>query len=210
MGSHLITLDDLHEVVEALALALDAKNSCMCGHSERVAELALLLAAKLGFSPEEQMKIHIGAHLHDIGKIGIPDSILNKEGKLTKDEFALIREHPVIGDSIVGRIQAFRSIADIVRYHHERYDGKGYPDGLLGEEIPIEARIVAVADSFDAMTTVRSYRRAVPLKEALAEIVRCRATQFDPVVVDALVQLATENKLHSMCYERNTKIAVTG
>lgn len=210
MGSHLITLDDLHEVVEALALALDAKNSCMCGHSERVAELALLLAAELGFSPEEQMKIHIGAHLHDIGKIGIPDSILNKEGKLTKEEFDLIREHPVIGDSIVGRIQAFRSIADIVRYHHERYDGKGYPDGLQGEEIPIEARIVAVADSFDAMTTVRTYRRAVSLKEALSEIVRCRSTQFDPVVVDALLQLAAENKLYSMCYERNTKIAVTG
>ncbi|SHJ78109.1 HD-GYP domain-containing protein [Propionispora hippei] len=210
MGSHLITLDDLHEVVEALALALDAKNSCMCGHSERVAELALLLAAELGFSPEEQMKIHIGAHLHDIGKIGIPDNILNKEGKLTKEEFDLIREHPVIGDSIVGRIQAFRSIADSVRYHHERYDGKGYPDGLQGEEIPIEARIVAVADSFDAMTTVRTYRRAVSLKEALAEIVRCRSTQFDPVVVDALLQLAAENKLYSMCYERNTKIAVTG
>lgn len=208
MVSQAVSLDELHDVVEALALALEAKSSYTCGHSERVANLSLLLAKTMGVSADEQMKIHIGAHLHDIGKIGIPDDILNKQGRLTPEEFAQMRKHPVIGDSIVGHIQAFREIADIVRYHHERFDGKGYPDGLAGEEIPLAARIVAVADSFDAMTTVRTYRQAVTLEEALEEIDRCRGTQFDPGVVDALQQLAADKKLHSLPRGGYTRIAV--
>ncbi|CUH94635.1 hypothetical protein P22_0701 [Propionispora sp. 2/2-37] len=208
MVSQVVTLEDLHDVVEALALALEAKSSYTCGHSERVADLSLLLAKTMGFSREEQMKIHIGAHLHDIGKIGIPDVILNKQGKLAPEEFVRMRKHTVIGDSIVGHIQAFREIADIVRYHHERSDGKGYPDGLEGEKIPLAARIVAVADSFDAMTTVRTYRQAVTLQEALDEIERCRGTQFDPGVVDALQKLAADDKLHRLPCEGYTKVAV--
>ncbi len=185
-----LLLDDLHEIVEALAAALDAKSSCMCGHSERVAELSLRLAQKLELSTEEQARIHIGAHLHDIGKIGGPDVILNKPGKLTEDEFAVIRQHPDIGSHIVGKVKVFRPIVDIVRHHHERFDGRGYPDGLTGREISLGARIVAVADAFDAMTTIRAYRQVFSYSEAIAEVRRCRGSQFDPDVVDALIALA--------------------
>lgn len=192
---NLVTLDDLHDIVDALSTALDAKNSNMCGHSERVAELSLLMAKAMGLPLEEQERIHIGAHLHDIGKIGIPDAILNKPGKLTEDEFDTIRQHPEIGGTIVGKIKVFRSVADIVRHHHERYDGKGYPDGLCGEEISLGARIVAVADSFDAMTTMRTYRLAFSVSEAIAEAERCKGSQFDPNIVDVLKALAIEKKL---------------
>jgi putative nucleotidyltransferase with HDIG domain len=191
---NLVTLDDLHDIVDALSTALEAKNSNMCGHSERVAELSLLMAKAMGLPLEEQERIHIGAHLHDIGKIGIPDAILNKPGKLTEDEFDTIRQHPEIGGTIVGKIKVFRSVADIVRHHHERFDGKGYPDGLCGEEISLGARIVAVADSFDAMTTMRTYRLAFSVCEAIAEAERCKGSQFDPDIVDVLKALAIEKK----------------
>ena len=191
----LVTLDDLHEIVDALSTALDAKNSNMCGHSERVAELSLLMAKTMGLSLAEQQRIHIGAHLHDIGKIGIPDAILNKPGKLTEDEFDTIRQHSEIGGTIVGKIKVFRSVADIVRHHHERFDGTGYPDGLCGQEISLGARIVAVADSFDAMTTMRTYRSAFSVREAIEETERCKGSQFDPYIVDVLKALAIENKL---------------
>lgn len=193
----LVTLDDLHDIVDALSTALDAKNSYMCGHSQRVAELSLLMAKTMGLSLEEQERIHIGAHLHDIGKIGIPDAILNKPGKLTEDEFNTIRQHPEIGGSIVGKIKVFRSVTDIVRHHHERFDGKGYPDGLYGEEISLGARIVAVVDSFDAMTTMRTYRSALCICEAIKETERCKGSQFDPAIVDVLKALAIENKLET-------------
>jgi putative nucleotidyltransferase with HDIG domain len=191
----LVTLDDLHDIVDALSTALDAKNSNMCGHSERVAELSLLIAKTMGLSFAEQQRIHIGAHLHDIGKIGIPDAILNKPGKLTDDEFNTIRQHPEIGGTIVGKIKVFHSVADIVRHHHERFDGKGYPDGLCGEEISLGARIVAVADSFDAMTTMRTYRLAFSVSQAIEEAERCKGSQFDPGIVDILKALAIEKKL---------------
>lgn len=197
MLTHLL-LDDLHEIVEALAAALDAKSSCMCGHSERVAELSLRLAQKLELSVEEQARIHIGAHLHDIGKIGVPDFILNKPGKLTEDEFAVIRQHPDIGSHIVGKVKVFRPVIDIVRHHHERFDGKGYPDGLTGREISLGARIVAVADAFDAMTTIRAYRQVFSYSEAMAEVQRCRGSQFDPDVVDALIALTEKLELPSV------------
>lgn len=192
---NLVTLDDLHDIVDALSTALDAKNSNMCGHSERVAELSLLMAKTMGLPLVEQERIHIGAHLHDIGKIGIPDAILNKPGKLTEDEFDTIRQHPEIGGTIVGKIKVFRSVADIVRHHHERFDGKGYPDGLCGQEISLGARIVAVADSFDAMTTMRTYRLAFTVCEAIEEAERCKGSQFDPEIVDVLKVLAIEKKL---------------
>jgi len=192
-----ITVDDLHEMVDALTTALDAKNSYMCGHSERVAMLSLLLASSMGLSASEQTRIHIGAHLHDIGKIGIPDVILNKKGKLTADEFGIICQHPAIGDNIVGKLKLFHSVADIVRHHHERFDGKGYPDGLQGQEISLGARIVAVADAFDAMTSTRAYRTAFTLSQAIEETKRCQGTQFDPNIVAILVDLAAQDKLLS-------------
>ncbi|BBB92597.1 MAG TPA: HD-GYP domain-containing protein [Methylomusa anaerophila] len=189
------TQEDLHEIVEALTTALDAKNPFMCGHSERVAELSLLLATGMGLSLAEQTRIHIGAHLHDVGKIGVPDMILNKSGKLTEAEFALIRQHPEIGDKIVGKVQVLQSVADIVRHHHERFDGNGYPDRLSGEKISLGARIVAVADAFDAMTSTRTYRPALSFNVTMNEMRRCRGSQFDPDVVDALITLAAKGKL---------------
>ena len=190
-----ITVDDLHEMVDALTTALDAKNSYMCGHSERVAVLSLLLAGAMKVSPAEQLRIHIGADLHDIGKIGVPDAILNKPGRLTHEEFAVIRQHPVIGDTIVNKLKVLRPVADIVRHHHERFDGQGYPDGLKGREISLGARIVAVADAFDAMTSARAYRNAFALKQALTEMQRCQGTQFDPEIVEVLLALAVQHKL---------------
>nr|WP_038667239.1 HD-GYP domain-containing protein [Pelosinus sp. UFO1] len=193
----LVTTDDLHDIVDALSTALEAKSSYTCGHSERVAELSLLIAQAMGLPLAEQERIHIGAHLHDIGKIGIPDAILNKPGRLTEVEFDTIRQHPEIGGTIVGKIKVFASVADIVRHHHERFDGKGYPDGLGGEQISLGARIVAVADSFDAMTTLRTYRQVFSVQEAIEETKRCRGSQFDPAVVDVLVALACKDKLKS-------------
>lgn len=193
MLSHL-TAEDLHDIVEALATALDAKSSFTSGHSERVAELSLLLAKGMGVSLAEQIRIHIGAHLHDIGKIGIPDAILNKPGRLTEAEFAMIRQHPEIGDNIVSKVTILRPVADIVRHHHERFDGGGYPDRLGGEKISLGARIVAVADAFDAMTSTRTYRSALSFDKTMDEIRRCRGRQFDPNVVDALLALVVKQE----------------
>lgn len=196
----LYDLDGLHDMVDSLSRALEAKNSNMCGHSERVAELSLLLAKSSGLSKVEQERIHIGAHLHDIGKIGIPDAILNKPGKLTDSEFAVIRKHPEIGSDIISKVKVFRPIVDIVRHHHERFDGKGYPDGLCGNEISFGARIVCVADSFDAMISERSYRKPLRISEAMAEIERCRGSQFDPVIVDILTKLINSKKIKCINY----------
>ena len=184
-----ITFNDLHEVVNALTTALDAKSHYTCGHSERVAEFALLLSKGLALSLPEQRRIHIGAHLHDIGKIGIPDAILNKTGKLTSVEFQIMQKHPLIGDNIVRKMKVFHDIVDIVRFHHERFDGNGYPDGLSGTRIPIGARIVAVADALDAMISCRPYRSAYSFEAALEEVSRCSGTQFDPLIVNKLLEL---------------------
>ncbi len=194
---YLSHLEDLHELVDALATALDAKNPFMCGHSERVAGTALLLAQEMGVCPARRAIIHIGAHLHDIGKIGVPDHILNKPGKLTEAEFAMIRQHPAIGGNILSKIKILQPVIDIVRHHHERCDGKGYPDGLSGGDFSLEARIVAVADAFDAMISVRPYRPALSLSAALLEMRRCRGSQFDPAVVDALTTLHRKNLIQS-------------
>lgn len=194
---HLFEWEDLHELVDALATALDAKSPYMCGHSERVAGMALLLAQEMGLDPATQAIIHIGAHLHDIGKIGVPDQVLDKPGKLTEAEYAIIRRHPEIGSNIVNKIKVLRPVVDIVRHHHERFDGKGYPDGLSGGDLSVGARIVAVSDAFDAMTSARPYRPARTLRTALLEMRRCRGTQFDPSVVDALIALCQKNMIIS-------------
>lgn len=189
------TVDDLHEVVDALTTAIDAKDSYTCGHSERVAEISLAIAKDMKLSDEEQYIIHMAAHLHDVGKIGIPDSVISKPGRLTKEEFAIIKQHSVIGYQIVSKVKILACVSLIIRHHHERIDGGGYPDGLVNDEIPLGARIIAVADAFDAMTTKRIYRTNMSTCEALQELIRCSGTQFDIKIVAVFAQIVNSGQL---------------
>ena len=175
--------------VETLRYTVEAKDPYPRGHSDRVSEFSVLIGKKLGL-PEEQLKIlRIGGLFHDIGKIGIPDNILQKESKLTDDEYSEIKNHPSIGVHILGSAEIFKDIIPIVKHHHERYDGRGYPSGLKGEEIPYIARIAAVADTFDAMTSKRSYRDALDLQVVKDEIKRCEGTQFDPEIAEVFLEI---------------------
>ena len=176
--------------LEALASALDVRDSETGGHSDRVLQYMELVIRELSVSPSDLAFLRRGALLHDIGKIGVPDNILRKPAPLSDAEWQVMKRHPEFGARIVARIPFLQEVTQIVRHHHERWDGKGYPDGLAGDAIPIGARIFAVADSFDAMTSDRPYRRAMPIVEACAEIVRCRGTQFDPAVVDAFARIS--------------------
>ncbi len=180
--------------VESLRLAVDAKDSYTKNHSDRVSYYSVLIGKKLGLSQEDLETLKDGALFHDIGKIGIPDAILQKPGKLTDNEYDDIKNHPSIGAKILAPAKIFGGIIDIVKYHHERFDGKGYPSSLKGEEIPLLARIVCVADSFDAMTSDRSYRPRFTLLKALDELENGKGTQFDPRVVDAFILAIKENK----------------
>ena len=175
--------------VETLRYTVEAKDPYTRGHSDRVSEFSVLIGKKLGL-PEEQLKIlRVGGLFHDIGKIGIPDNILQKESKLTDDEYSEIKNHPSIGVHILGSAEIFKDIIPIVKHHHERYDGRGYPSGLKGEEIPYIARIAAVADTFDAMTSKRSYRDALDLQVVKDEIKRCEGTQFDPEIAEVFLEI---------------------
>ena len=177
------------ESVQTLRYTVEAKDTYTRGHSDRVSEFSVLIGKKLGL-PEEQLKIlRIGGLFHDIGKIGIPDSILQKEAKLTDDEYSEIKNHPSIGAHILGAASIFKDIIPIVKHHHERYDGRGYPSGLAGEDIPYLARITAVADTFDAMTSKRSYRDALDLQYVKDEFERCKGTQFDPQIAKVFINI---------------------
>ncbi len=180
--------------MESLRLAVDAKDSYTKNHSDRVAYYSVLLAKAIGLSAEEIELVRHGGLFHDIGKIGIPDSILQKAGKLTDDEYHDIKNHPSIGEHILLPANIFNNIIPMVKHHHERYDGHGYPSSLAGEDIPLYARIVCVADSFDAMTSDRSYRPRFTLYKALDELKKCKGTQFDPKLVDAFVPQIIENR----------------
>lgn len=195
MNIQAFTVDDLHEIVDALSTAVDAKDPYTHGHSERVAHLAIAIARTMGMTREQQSILHIGAHLHDVGKIGVPDAVLCKPGRLTDEEYAAIKMHSMIGYNIVRKVRILHPVAAIVRSHHERMDGRGYPDGLQGDEIPMEARIVAVADSYDAMTSQRLYKVCVSPAEAVNEVKRCAGTQFDADVVEAFIQLFARGAL---------------
>jgi HD-GYP domain-containing protein (c-di-GMP phosphodiesterase class II) len=173
--------------IKALAAAIDAKDPYTSGHSQHVMEYALLAGASLSLSSQDLEVLEYAGILHDVGKIGIPDSILGKPGKLTEDEYGIIKRHPVISASILDGVQFLEAARTLVLYHHERYDGRGYPDGLKGEEIPLGARILAVADSFDAITSSRPYRAAMSAQEAIDELHRCTGTQFCPVAVQAFL-----------------------
>ena len=172
--------------IRALTEAIDAKDMYTAGHSQRVAEISTTIAYELGLTQREIDVIHYGALLHDIGKIGIPESILNKKGRLTDREFENVKRHPKIGTNILRSIDFLEEALHIVRHHHERYDGRGYPDGVTGEDIPFMARIVCVADAWDAMTSNRSYRKALPFKVVLEEFDKNKGTQFDPTIIRTL------------------------
>lgn len=178
---------DFHDMIVALISAVDAKDPFTAGHSERVAELSLQIAETLNLPQEEKEIIHIAAHLHDIGKIGIDDYVLKKQGQLTANEYNQIKRHPEIGYHILLRVRSLRAVSLIVRHHHERYDGRGYPDGFSGDDIPIGSQIIFLAEAIDAMTSDRPYKQRLILSEALKEIKRCSGSQFDPIIVDAVL-----------------------
>ena len=189
------TMDRLRNAYDgtlrALSAALDARDSETGGHSERVADLTLAIAAEMGFEEDtdEYRNLSWGALLHDVGKIAVPDSILRKPGALTADEWQTMRSHPAAGYDILLKIDFLKTARELVLSHHERYDGGGYPRGLAGDEIPQAARIFMIADAFDAMTSDRSYRSAMPAEEALAEVLRNSGTQFDPAAVRAFLSV---------------------
>ncbi len=182
------------EVMLALSKAVDAKDHYTKGHSERVAEYAKEIAKRMGKSEKEQEEIYELGLLHDIGKIGIPEEIINKDGKLTDKEFDRIKQHTVIGWEILKTINEIPWLSKGARWHHERYDGKGYPDGLSKEDIPLEARIICLADSYDAMTSKRSYSSPRTQDEVRDEIRACSGTQFDPVIAEYLIDMINEDR----------------
>ncbi len=181
------------QTLEALGRAVDRRDGMTGGHCVRVAEYSRILGLRLlGSRPQELQVLEYGALLHDIGKIAVPDAILCKDGPLTDEEWAIMREHPSLGHEILYGIAFLTDALPIVLYHHERFDGKGYPEGLAGDAIPIGARIFSAADAFDAMTADRHYRRALSLDEAMSELRRNSGTQFDPDVVVAMEDAAEE------------------
>jgi HD-GYP domain-containing protein (c-di-GMP phosphodiesterase class II) len=205
-----ITLNDYHEhlqqkvdeqskiirnaflnAITSLAFALDAKDSYTNGHSVRVSDISVKVAKELGLPDDHVEKIRIAGLIHDIGKIGIPEMLLNKTDKLSEEEFRRIQAHSAIGEHILQPVVDDFEVLSMVRHHHERFDGRGYPDGLSRNQIPIGARILTVVDSYDAMTSDRPYRKSIPLELVAKEIERNRGTQFDPLVVDAFVKITT-------------------
>ncbi len=175
--------------LQAMTAAIDAKDRYTCGHSERVAHLATELSRLVGFTQQQAERVHITGLVHDVGKIGVPESVLCKEGRLTEAEFGLIRQHPVIGYDILKGIPQLDDVLPGVLSHHERWDGRGYPHGLEGDKIPLVARIMALADTFDAMSSNRSYRPAMPRERVVEEIRRCAGTQFDPELAPLFLTL---------------------
>ncbi|MBI4567910.1 MAG: HD-GYP domain-containing protein, partial [Planctomycetes bacterium] len=175
--------------VNTLVATIEAKASYTHGHSERVTEVAVKIAQEMAMDAAYTEKIRLSALLHDIGKIGVSEKILRKPARLTDEEFAQIKKHPVIGADIVENIESLQEEALGVRYHHEKWNGTGYPEGLKGEEIPLIARIICVSDSFDAMTSNRPYRKNFDIEEVIREFERCAQVQFDARVVDAFIRL---------------------
>lgn len=189
-------LSQLEEVslgtIRALADALDAKCDYTSGHSLRVSQYALLIGKNMGLTPEELRDLELGGILHDIGKIGVPESILWKPAKLTPEETAIMAEHPVKSAQIIGDLPSLQKAKRFVMHHHEFMDGSGYPDKLAGDNIPLGARIILVADAYDAMTSDRPYRKAIGHQRAIQELKKCAGRQFDPKIVDVLVNVLGE------------------
>lgn len=181
--------DIVNQSLETFAHAIDAKDQNTNGHSQRVAIYSAEIAKRMGMSDEEQEQIYYMGMLHDIGKIGIPDAILKKPGKLTEGEMQIIRNHPTIGGEILKDFTAIQGISDGARYHHERYDGNGYNEGLKGEEIPLAARIICVADSYDTMSSKRVYKELHEENYILSELDQCSGKQFDPEIVPFMIEM---------------------
>ncbi len=180
-------------VVAALADAIDAKDTYTNGHSGRVATYAREIARRYGYTQQQQKDLYMVGLLHDVGKIGIPDAIINKPARLTETEYDVIKTHTVLGAKILNNIHEMPGLVTGARWHHERYDGKGYPDHLAGKDIPEEARIIAVADAYDAMTSRRSYRGILPQETVISEIRNGKGTQFDPEFADIILRIISED-----------------
>lgn len=182
-----IELELYHDIIESLAAALDAKDVFTSGHSTRVGNMAYDLGIKLGIDEHTLHMIHIAGHLHDIGKIGVPDNILNKQGKLNSDEWKLMQSHSEIGFNILKKANSLKDISHIVLYHHEKWNGTGYPKGLKKEEIPLGSRIIALCDSIDVMRSNRPYRKIMPNNECYMEIIKNKGVMYDPEVTDCII-----------------------
>jgi 5'-deoxynucleotidase YfbR-like HD superfamily hydrolase len=188
----------INESIETFTGFIDAKDPYTNGHSKRVAIYTRCLAEEMGYAGEELDRIYYVALLHDCGKIGVPDSILGKPGKLTDEEFEMIKSHTVLGGKILSRFKSLENAGEGALYHHERYDGKGYPEGKAGEDIPLIARIICVADSYDAMNTNRVYRKKLPKDYILEELEKNKGRQFDPEIAEIMLRLLRENRLPSV------------
>ncbi len=190
-----LELKDIHmATVQALISTIEAKDSYTKGHSERVAEIGAKIARKMGLSEKQIEKVEYAGYLHDVGKVSINNSILNKPDSLNKNEFKTIKRHPVTGANIIKNVEHLNDVADYVKYHHERMDGSGYPEGLSGEEIPLGACILAVADVYDALTSDRPYRKAWSHNKAVAMFKKESGVKFHPDVVDSLLEIIDERK----------------
>lgn len=188
-------ISNFYGILKSLVNALEAKDLYTGKHSERVTRYAIEVARKLDCSSAQIESMQLVGYLHDIGKIGISDSILNKPGSLTREEYEIVKRHPAIGDSIVAELGLSPEERSIIRHHHERWDGAGYPDGLTGEEIPLLARIISIADAFDAMTSIRAYRHAMSRDESIAELLKNRGKQFDPSALDAFMEFVKKTRI---------------
>jgi HD-GYP domain-containing protein (c-di-GMP phosphodiesterase class II) len=177
------------ETVKALSEALDAKDKYTAGHSYRVMEYSVCIAQNMKLAEEDIQRLKKSALLHDLGKIGIPDVILHKKSMLSDEELAVIRVHSEIGANILKSVGSFKDLVPSVFHHHERFDGKGYPHGIQGEDIPLNARIIAIADSFDAVTSDRPYRKAFPRETVLAELEQNKGVQFDPHITNIFIEI---------------------
>jgi putative nucleotidyltransferase with HDIG domain len=195
--SNLLLEQSSLETIETLNATVEAKDPYTAGHSHRVRAVSLLIGRELGLVPERLDILGLGALFHDVGKIGVPDAILTKPGKLTAAEFETVKQHAVRGAEIVAHVSRLEDTVPLIRHHHERWDGFGYPDGLAAEAIPLEASIVGLADAWDAMTTARPYADALPLAAALEQVRAGRGTQFRPDVVDAFLAVAESSRLEA-------------
>ncbi len=189
-----ITLQSMY----TLAKTIDAKDKYTNGHSMRVAKYSRMIAERMHFSEEDLENLYHMAMLHDIGKIGVPDAIINKPSRLTDEEYFVIKSHPVTGSDILSEMPEFEDIGAGARWHHERYDGTGYPDGLKGKDIPLNARIISVADAYDAMTSNRSYRTYMPQEIVREELIHGKGKQFDPEITDIMLLIMTEDKHYEL------------
>jgi HD domain/PilZ domain len=194
------------ELLEVLGLALDFRDNDTAGHSRRVAQYSMEIAKAVGCSSDELLHINRGAYLHDLGKIAIPDAILFKAGELTAEEWEVMKTHPWLGYNLLTRISLLAPVGAILLSHHERFDGTGYPQGLKGEEIPVGARIFAIADTLDAMTSDRPYRKGKPYSDARDEVARQSGRQFDPAVVEAFLTIPEDTLRGTILREKRRTV----